>query len=436
MTGSDSVRGELPEFDGQALAAARNRAGLSQIELAHLVKYEGVATISKIEQGHRQPSRRKWLELADALGVQPDSLARRKSTRDHPTEKTILEASTSTPPKGLSKHVALLEAAEQKKANQARVKAIESAVELLNDENVEALQRWDAVQEHVDKEVLTPFIECAGAIQGAEVVVDLSDDSPADQSSLTLEQQMEIQHVSLQRNLVSYAGTTAASAGAGALAGAGIAAATYAATAALATASTGIAIGTLSGAAASSATMAALGGGAISAGGLGMAGGAVVLGGIVAAPILIAAGVAGFYMGKKMRTQARSEAVRIADGERQLRRNTATLTQIWAWIDQADAILRAIVAEAQDEVEWLQGVVLERGQRSDTTNHLMLPWTALSEREQDRFADLSSLAATTVAVLNAPFLAVANQDLPRSQVEEYVEWNNLLLKRAEGLLGL
>lgn len=436
MSESEAVRGELPEFDGKALAAARNQAGLSQIELAHLVNYEGVATISKIERGDRQPSRRKWLELADALGVEPDTLATKRSARKRPTEKTVLEATKPASPKGLSKHVALLEAAEQKKANQARVKAIETAVERLNDENIEALQRWDAVQEHVDKEVLTPFIECASAIQGADQVADAADESQGEDKATTLEQRMDIQHIRLQRSLVTYAGTTAASAGVGALAGAGIAAATYAATAALATASTGVAIGTLSGAAASSATMAALGGGALSAGGLGMAGGAVVLGGIVAAPILIAAGVAGFYMGKKMRSQARSEAARIADAERQLRRNTATLEQIWGWIDRADAILRVIVAEALDEVEWLQGLILERGQRAETGNHVILQWSALSEREQDRFTDLSSLSATSVAVLNAPFLAVANQDLPRSEVEEYVEWNNLLLKRAEELLGI
>ncbi|VAY86331.1 hypothetical protein MNB_ARC-1_1284 [hydrothermal vent metagenome] len=71
----------------------------------------------------------------------------------------------------------------------------------------------------------------------------------------------------------------------GAIAGAGIAGATYATVAAFGAASTGTVISSLSGAAATNATLAWLGGGALAAGGGGMALGAIVLGGIAVVPI-------------------------------------------------------------------------------------------------------------------------------------------------------
>lgn len=91
----------------------------------------------------------------------------------------------------------------------------------------------------------------------------------------------------IQIQAVEILGTTAASAGAGALTGM----AAYSGVMALGTASTGTAISTLSGAAATKAALAALGGGSIASGGGGIALGTQVLGGAVAGPIIAVGGL-------------------------------------------------------------------------------------------------------------------------------------------------
>lgn len=88
----------------------------------------------------------------------------------------------------------------------------------------------------------------------------------------------------------SVAGEFAASAAAGAGAGALTAFGAYGGTMVLASASTGTAISTLSGAAATNATLAWLGGGSLAVGGYGVAGGTVVLGSMVAGPALLVLG--------------------------------------------------------------------------------------------------------------------------------------------------
>lgn len=59
---------------GQRLKVARERAEMSQDELAQRVGYASRSSIGKIEAGKRDVTRPKILELAQALGVQPGYL--------------------------------------------------------------------------------------------------------------------------------------------------------------------------------------------------------------------------------------------------------------------------------------------------------------------------------------------------------------------------
>lgn len=59
---------------GQRLKIARERAEMSQDELAQRVGYASRSSIGKIEAGKRDVTRPKILELAQALGVQPGYL--------------------------------------------------------------------------------------------------------------------------------------------------------------------------------------------------------------------------------------------------------------------------------------------------------------------------------------------------------------------------
>lgn len=56
--------------ENKKIAEARNRAGLTQGELAEKVKCDR-ATISRIETGNRKPSMRMLYKIADALDVDP-----------------------------------------------------------------------------------------------------------------------------------------------------------------------------------------------------------------------------------------------------------------------------------------------------------------------------------------------------------------------------
>lgn len=434
-TGNGSAR-----FDGALLARVRKDKGLTQVELASLVGYEGVATISKIESGSRQPSPRKWIELAEALGVEPVTFSVKAGKGSlAPTDDELLPDGPQPKRSGLSRHVALLDAAQQAKENQARIKVINEAVTRLDEETEKRVEEWTATKDHLEQNVLTPFYQKTRQIEGIGTSADQIH-AGLDTESLTPRMRLEHQRSDLQRSIVGIAGSAAASAGLGAAAGAGAAYAAYAATAAWATASTGAAISGLSGAAATSATLAALGGGSLAAGGLGVAGGAMVLTSIITAPVLIAAGVAVIYKGGKLRAKTRSEAAAIAAAEIQLRKTTKTLTQVWTWIDQTNSILRVATATGEDEIDWLAALLQDKlkahagvaaGESSPKVE-----WRSLTGLQQDRYEELTSLIATIINVITAPLVAIADNELPREEIDDITEWNELVLKDSAERLGV
>jgi len=427
-------------FDGGALAKVRRRHGLTQLELAALVGYDGAVTISKIEKGVRQPSPRKWVELAEALQVDPDSLAVDPGTLSPKvTPKEFLPVRHRSQKPGFVSHVAVLDAARQARENQQRREAISSAVDQLEAETTRRTERWAATKDLLDVVLFDPFYELTGRITGIELGAGLLDPEP-DLKTLTPRMRLELQRTDLQRSIVDIAGTTAASAGLGAAAGAGAAFAAYATTAAFATASTGAAISGLTGAAATSATLAALGGGSLAAGGLGVAGGVALLSGIVTAPVLLAAGIAFYYRGKKMQAQTRSDSAKLAAAEVQLRRSSKVLGRIWAWLDQGDRILQVAAAESEDEVQWLKELVETRSVGSTPSTGAdvtpTLDWDSCTGEEQARYEDLTGLVATVTNVLTAPILAIADDEVPKKEIKAISEWNDLVLADSAARLGL
>jgi len=84
-------------FDGQRMAALRKARGLTGLELAKRVHCSNV-TISRIENGHQQPTSALSGRIAEALGVPLDELtidprrAVRRDDDDTETERLIIEA--------------------------------------------------------------------------------------------------------------------------------------------------------------------------------------------------------------------------------------------------------------------------------------------------------------------------------------------------------
>ena len=85
-------------FDGQRMAALRKTRGLTGLELARLVHCSNV-TVSRIENGHQQPTSALSGRIAEALGVPLDELTidprravRRDGDNDTDTERLVVEA--------------------------------------------------------------------------------------------------------------------------------------------------------------------------------------------------------------------------------------------------------------------------------------------------------------------------------------------------------
>ncbi len=91
-------------FDGQRMAELRKAQSLTGLELSKRIACSNV-TISRIENGHQQPTRAIAQRIADALGVpltelsiDPRRAARRSGDVDSDTERLVVEALRSMDP--------------------------------------------------------------------------------------------------------------------------------------------------------------------------------------------------------------------------------------------------------------------------------------------------------------------------------------------------
>ncbi len=425
------------EFDRLALRKYRRQMGLSQLELAEIVGYKGAVTISKLETGDRRPSPKQLIKLADALAVSPSVLRGHPASPDtevDPREGEILLAGQDASARvggGPSRRIAIIDAMHLAKENQRRRDSLSRAVEGIQEQNRLQMQRLAGAQGSCVDEFLTPFFEVSNRLADFPLpeLPDVSGDSTS-QTDSALRVRLEGQHASVRRSVAEAIGTTAAGAGTGAAVGAGAAFAAYAGTAALASASTGTAIAGLSGAAATSATLAALGGGSLATGGLGVAGGTMLLSGIVAAPILIAAGVAVSVKGRSMRKQARTESQHLDAAEAALTHTNNLLERIRIWAGKIELMLEEATARGRRDVDWMRSLPPQGG---------ALPWTHQSEPVQNRITVLVSIVATTITLLTLPILAVADDQLDEEEVEAVSRWNDLAIadseKRLDALLS-
>ena len=193
--------------------------------------------------------------------------------------------------------------------------------------------------------------------------------------------------------------TAVATAG-GAAVGAGAAGVTYAAVGAFAAVSTGTAISTLSGAAATSATLAWLGGGSLAAGGMGVAGGTMVLTGIVAVPAVLAAGGAISFVGRKELAKQQQVAVHIRADRERLERDRKRLDGIGLRMRKSRRVLKRLASLIETRNLWLSEL-----------SRMRPDYLEFTPEEKDRLAELLALVTAMDAVMRAPVIPEATQDV-------------------------
>lgn len=67
---------------GKVLKKSREARGLSQEALAHAIKSHATH-ISRLENGHKQPTLTTIFKIANKLGIEPEELITRTKTGDH-----------------------------------------------------------------------------------------------------------------------------------------------------------------------------------------------------------------------------------------------------------------------------------------------------------------------------------------------------------------
>ena len=64
---------DLPDF-GPVLRRFRQKKGLTQEQLAHLLDYDSATYVGHLEQGVKRPSVDLLFKIANALGVEPEEM--------------------------------------------------------------------------------------------------------------------------------------------------------------------------------------------------------------------------------------------------------------------------------------------------------------------------------------------------------------------------
>lgn len=426
-------------LDPEKLRAHRIAASLTQAELAALVDYSGEIAIYKLEAGERQPSIQKWIELADALHVDPEAL-------EADSDASVLslthpELGPRHAPSPLVRRINFIDAAQQAKDNQARSKRIVRAVEDMNRRSGLSIASMDQAHEMAKAAVIEPFYHLVATIDGMETAIPQPEPLTDDHSSLSTKRRLDAQYLTLQQGIVDLTGTTLAAAGVGAATGAGVATVAYSATAAWATASTGTLISTLSGAASSSATLAALGGGSLAAGGMGMAGGTMLLGGLITAPVVLVAGAALFYQGGKLRRRAQSDSAKLGRAEEQLDLTRQSLERIWSWTDRVADITRQATAISQELFDQhlipLQPVRVGAGTLGRSgADEARTTWAHLTDDQREAMRKVAACVAVILSVRSLPLLVLADDSVAEAEKTEVAEWIDLMLADAEERVDL
>lgn len=299
-----------PQALGAVLKKHRDTVKMKQADLALAAGCQA-GMISMIENGERKPSDELLSKLADALGTTATSLQDEAQAQTHGPDGPLNDRDSSETEKRSHWQPTALQAARIAKLNKERVDRLNQEAAALQEQATSTINTLIAQREVVLAEFLEPAAELVSRVHGIprDTGITLGSAATDDTSKGQEFRQNEIEvRDRLRENIVGYVGASAAGAGVGAAAGGAAAAALYGAAAMWATSSTGTAIAGLSGAAATSATFAWLGGGSLAAGGLGIAGGTAVLTGVIAAPVLLAAGVAASVKGRSLRKQAQAES--------------------------------------------------------------------------------------------------------------------------------
>jgi transcriptional regulator with XRE-family HTH domain len=409
MSDTEASRAEL----GRLILTAREAKGWSRQRLAAAAGYDtpnGGITISKIERGLMRPSDERLFKLAEALGISKTKV------------EGLVQGTKANP----------LAAAHARRANQQRAQKLNDRTAQLQAEVERYYTPLEEARTRIEQTFLGPFLDYAGRLEGAEE--ELEEALTLVRATNSADENQGLQaDIARNRTEVAHslgavlAGATAGGATVGAAAGAGAAFATYSTVAAMATASTGTAISTLAGAAASNATLAALGGGSLATGGLGVAGGTAVLAGIVAAPAVIAAGVALFWVSKKWHAREQDETERIHAADLMFQDTERRVRASFPWTTRALGFLGAAELTSTHLMRQLVG-------NAKSIEDLPRTWTELDIEQQDAARRLVQLAAVTLTVLPLPALATPDDDLDDDTVDTLeartAEWNDAVLTDA------
>lgn len=384
---------------GQTLRRLRETLEKTQRDVEQHFGYSP-STLSKIESGKIRPSKDRLKDLAVYYGAageaasEEEALSALQAQIEESLERADAQlAGRNVPTRRFVPDI--VTARQLQKAAATREEGLRRRVESLQSEAEDAAKALDDARTTAHESVVQPFFTLMSSLRGAALVSD-----PGSQQELvgegdelpSLAEQLDAQRIAQLRRVVGTGlASGAAGAGLGAVGGAAVASAAYAAVTAFGTASTGAAIAGLSGAAAHSAAMAALGGGALSAGGLGVAGGAAVLSGIITVPVLLLAGAAVFYRGRKLRREqeGRLEAVRQAEES----------------LDEIEPAVRRSTSWAREQTRLLYSIV------NRATKHLLtvpaadpdtepVEWTSLEARQQSSVRELAGLVAM-ISLLDA-----------------------------------
>lgn len=397
---------------GRLITAARERKAWTRQDLARKVGYDGPnggITVSKIERGLMCPSDARLKRLQDVLEISESKI------------QPLIRGAKRNP----------LAAAHARQDNQRRVERLTKRTDVLQIEVQRYYEPVEKARERIEQNFLGPFLEyCASLINAddelAAALTPLQTPVPETEKPGDIAKDVRRLRGEIAGSMGAiFASSAVGGAAGGAAVGAGAAFATYSAVAAMATSSTGTAISSLAGVAASNATLAALGGGSLAAGGLGMAGGTAVLGTIVAAPAILAAGIALFWTSKKWAARAQDESERIRFAELMFDETERRLRSSFEWTTQALGFLS------------FAGTVATKFMRDLSTGNLAdLPhdWKQLKEGDREIIRRLLQLAAVTLTVLPLPALATPDDDLEDGVVakveRQASEWNDAVLAEA------
>lgn len=377
---------------GRLIAAAREKAGMTQAELAEHLGYTSAVMVSKIEAGTRFPADDKLALLAETLDLDEKVL---QAARGHRTPRArgaqALVAATKLAADNRRKAIALRRRAQEAKQ---RVDQAATDLERLSNDGmanlVERFARLSSRIRDVPDSLLVP------------PRVDEGSSGAAGKNREKLEE-TQIRTGSYLRDLL-FKG--AAGSAAGAAAGGAAAIATYSAVASLATASTGTAIATLSGIAAQNATLAWLGGGSIAVGGAGIAGGTAVLTGIVAVPALGLAAIAVLAGGGKILAQQEQVAARIEQAEKDFDRNLAIMDRFVQRVSGITYALKFGIARAEVSCKAAADELDSRGQNGEDA----VSWEMLSVGTQGALSTVAAVITTCLTLTSLPIGLVLVED--------------------------